>query len=205
MINKINTESNTESKLDSHKSSANSINSEMNNKSKNKIYGSNTIRNQNHYSSKASIIENTIITPEDLIGINKEINETKEIYSQMKIRNKYFNMDDSEFQFVHGDDSDAYDNFKNENGMADINPKELELKKLYKKLYNRCFYVVKIPKTIVKEVQFICARNEADSKNFFFTKESDSSVLDQKLKKDLINDIIKYIVGPEIEYVSFNK
>ena len=164
---------------------------------------SNNNENSNYY-NKPSIIENTLSNPEDIIGINKDINENKEIYNKIKIRNKYYNMNDFEIQFIHGNATGVYNNISNENSLEVDNPIELELKKLFKKLYKRCIYTVRIPKTIVKEVQFICARNETDSKNFFFTKKGESSILGQKLKKDLINDIIKYIVGPEIEYVSFN-
>jgi len=174
--------------------------------------------------SKLNVLGSSLLKGDELAEIYEEINEVKQYLCQKKSRSKYFKMDDQEFKFKYS--ATATPAKSNMNASASttasvseedrpttmdeglpviLSPKEGELRDLYKQLYYMCVYAVKIPQTIMKEVQFVCARNEADSKNFFFTKESDSSILDQKLKKDLINDITKYIVGPEIKYEITNE
>ncbi|ORX60836.1 hypothetical protein BCR36DRAFT_407837 [Piromyces finnis] len=149
---------------------------------------------------KPIVLDEIISKSEDISNIQKEIDKNKNNCNQYKIRNKYFMMEENEFKSIFEKTTETDDELLGNNNFNDQNPKELLLKELYKSLYDKCIYSVKIPKTIVKEIQFICARNEADSKNFFFTKESDSAILDHRLKKDLIKDIVKYIVGPDIKY-----
>jgi len=181
----------------------NNNNDNDNNRNKMTSYYANAESNTDTQSTfKPVIIDGILSKPEDISNIQKEIGENKDHHYQYKIRNKYYKMEESDFQFMNDEMSGIVDEMANDNGSINQSPKEALLKELYKSLYDKCIYTVKIPKTIVKEIQFICARNEADSKNFFFNKESDSTILDHKLKKDLIKDIVKYLVGSDIKYVS---